>query len=271
MALGTASEALSLELTQIRVESPAEGVVVVSLDNAGERNSMSLDMTASWERVMTSLAADGSVRAVVVTGEGAAFCSGGNLGWLASDGDASVEALRAKLRGFYRSWLTVREIKVPTIAAINGAAVGAGLAIALACDIRYAAASARMSAPFVKLGLHPGMATTFSLADVVGPAAARDLLLTGRAVEGDEALRLGLVSRLFDPAELLDGAIGAATAIAASAPLASRLTKQTLLAAGFAEGLEREAQVQPITMASADFAEGIAAARERRAPEFKGV
>ena len=105
---------------------------------------------------------------------------------------------------FYRAWLAIRSLEVPTIAAVNGAAIGAGLCLALACDIRYAATSARLGVPFVKLGMHPGMAATWSLPEVVGPAAARDLLLTGRLVDADEALRLGLVSRVIDDATFLD-------------------------------------------------------------------
>ena len=98
--------------------------------------------------------------------------------------------------GFYRAWLSIRDLEVPTIAAINGPAVGAGLCLALACDLRYAAASARMSVPFVRLGMHAGMAATYTLPNVVGEAHARDLLLTGRMVDADEALRIGLVSQV---------------------------------------------------------------------------
>ena len=98
--------------------------------------------------------------------------------------------------GFYRAWLSIRDLEVPTIAAINGPAVGAGLCLALACDLRYAATSARMSVPFVKLGMHAGMAATYTLPNVVGEAHARDLLLTGRMVGAEEALRIGLVSEV---------------------------------------------------------------------------
>ena len=102
---------------------------------------------------------------------------------------------------FYRSWLSIRDVEVPTIAAVNGAAVGAGFAVALSCDIRYAAADARLGVPFTSLGLHPGMATTWSLPNIAGHAVARDLLLTGRIVTGAEAVGLGLVSQALPTAD----------------------------------------------------------------------
>ena len=109
---------------------------------------------------------------------------------------------------FYRAWLSIRRLEVPTIAAVNGPAIGAGLCLALACDLRYAAAGAKLGVPFVKLGMHAGMAGTYLLPDVVGEAHARDLLLTGRVVDADEALRLGLVSRVIDAATFLDEVLG---------------------------------------------------------------
>ena len=123
-------------------------------------------------RPIDELAADPAVRAVVVTGEGSAFCSGGNT---------SLDRQRARrqrrpscatrMMPFYRAWLSIRRLEVPTIAAVNGPAIGAGLCLALACDLRYAAAGARLGAPFVRLGMHAGMAGTYLLPDVVGEAA----------------------------------------------------------------------------------------------------
>src|ERR671910_3852402 len=187
------------ELTHLRLERPSAGVALLTLDNPAMRNAMSDEMTSSWVAAIDEIAADTSVRAVVVTGEGSAFCSGGNTSWIASEPDASVDRLRSRMMPFYRAWLSIRRLEVPTIAAVNGPAIGAGLCLALACDIRYAASGARMGAPFVRLGLHPGMAGTWLLPEVVGDAHARDLLLTGRVVDAEEALRLGLVSRVLDP------------------------------------------------------------------------
>src|SRR5688572_15779711 len=185
---------MSENLPHLRLDRPAAGVAVLTLDNPEQRNAMSSEMTASWTSAVDQLAADPDLRCVVVTGEGRAFCSGGNTSWIASEPDATVDHLRTRMIAFYRAWLSIRRLEVPTIAAVNGPAIGAGLCIALACDLRYAAAGARMGVPFVKLGMHPGMAATHLLPNVVGPAHARDLLLTGRVVDADEALRLGLVS-----------------------------------------------------------------------------
>ncbi len=257
----------------LRVERPSDGVALLVLDNPDQRNAMSDAMTEAWSAAVADLAGDPTVRAVVVTGEGSAFCSGGDTSWIASEPDATVDDLRRRMLPFYRAWLGIRSLEVPTIAAVNGAAIGAGLCLALACDIRYAATSARLGVPFVKLGMHPGMAATWSLPEVVGPAAARDLLLTGRLVGADEALRLGLVSRVIDDATFLDEVLAVAAGVAATAPIATRLTKLALADGGHATydaALQWEALAQPVTLATEDLQEGIRAAREKRAPAFRG-
>jgi enoyl-CoA hydratase len=258
---------------QLRVERPSEGVVLLTLDNPDQRNAMSDEMTASWVAAVDELAGDRSVRAVVVTGAGSAFCSGGNTSWIASEPEASVDRLRDRMLPFYRAWLSIRRLEVPTIAAINGAAIGAGLCLALACDLRYAASGARMGVPFVRLGMHAGMAGTHLLPEVVGPAHARDLLLTGRLVDAEEAFRLGLVSRVIDADSFLDDVLATAAEVAATAPIASRLTTLALRDGGHADletCLQWEAMAQPVTLATADLQEGIAAAREKRPPRFTG-
>ena len=257
----------------LRLDRPAPGVVLLTLDNPAQRNAMSDEMTASWVAAVDELDADPSVRVVVVTGEGSAFCSGGNTSWIASEPDATVDRLRTRMLPFYRAWLSIRRLEVPTIAAVNGAAIGAGLCLALACDLRYAAAGVRLGAPFVRLGMHAGMGATWLLPDVVGEAAARDLLLTGRTVDAEEALRLGLVSRVLPDESFLDEVLAVADGIAATAPVASRLTTVALREgppADLAAALQWEALAQPVTLATADLQEGIAAARERRAPVFEG-
>lgn len=261
------------DLTHLRLERPSEGVVLLTLDNPGMRNAMSAEMTASWVAAIDGLAGDETVRAVVVTGEGTAFCSGGDTSWIASEPDATVDRLRTRMMAFYRAWLSVRRLEVPTIAAVNGPAIGAGLCLAMACDIRYAAAGARLGVPFTRLGMHAGMAGTWLLPEVVGVAAARDLLLTGRVVDADEALRLGLVSRVVEPAFFLEEVLAVAEQVAANAPIATRLTKVALAGGGHADveaALQWEALAQPVTLATEDLQEGIAAAREKRAPDFRG-
>lgn len=257
----------------LRVERPGEGVVRLVLDNPEQRNALSAEMTRSWVRAIDDLVGDRSVRVVVVTGAGSAFSSGGDTAWLASEPDATPDQLRERMLPFYRAWLSVRRLEVPTIAAINGPAIGAGMCLALACDLRHARDDARMGLPFVKLGLHPGMAGTHLLPEVVGAARARDLLLTGRLVVGEEAERIGLVHAVH-PAEVFEEAVlDVARGIAATAPVASRLTTTALRAGGHRDletALQWEALAQPVTMATEDLQEGIAAVRERRAPAFRG-
>lgn len=261
-------------LTHLRLERPAPGVARLVLDNPAQRNAMSAEMTESWGRAIDALAADPELRVVVVTGEGSAFCSGGDPRWIAGEPDAPVDRLRSRMIAFYRAWLAIRRLEVPTIAALNGPAVGAGLCLALACDLRYAAAGARLSAPFVRLGMNPGMAATYLFPDVLGAAHARDLLLTGRVVDAEEARQLGLVSRVladdgFD-AEVQQIAEG----IAATAPIASRYTTVALRDGGHADlesAIQWEALAQPITLATEDLQEGVRAAREKRPPQFRGV
>ncbi len=259
--------------TQLRVERPSDGVVLLTLDNPGQRNAMSAPMTEAWTATIAELSADPDVRAVVVTGEGSAFCSGGDPKWIAGEPDAPVHHLRRRMLGFYRAWLSIRDLEVPTIAAINGPAVGAGLCLALACDIRYAATSARMSLPFVRLGMHAGMAATYTLPNIVGEAHARDLLLTGRMVGADEALRMGMVSGVTPDEQFLDTVLETAAGIAGTAPIASRLTKVALRDGGHADfdtAIEWEALAQPVTLATSDLQEGVRAAQERRPPVFRG-
>ncbi len=258
----------------LRLDRPYDGVAVLTLDNPDQRNAMSDEMTASWVEGVDELAADRSLRVVVVTGAGTAFCSGGNTGWIASEPDAGVDRLRTRMIAFYRAWLSIRRLEVPTIAAVNGPAIGAGLCLALACDIRYAAASARLGAPFVRLGMHPGMAATYLLPDVVGEAHARELLVTGRIVDAAEALRLGLVSAVHSDETFRDDVLGIAEGIAATAPIASRYTTLALRAGGHRDleaAIQWEALAQPITLATEDLQEGIRAARERRPADFRGA
>ncbi len=257
----------------LSVQRRDDGVVVVVLDNPAKRNAMSDAMTASWARLMTELRTDRDARALLVTGSGGAFCSGGDTGWIGSEPDASVDHLRARMLRFYRDWLSIRDLEIPTIAAVNGAAIGAGLCLALACDLRYAAPRAKLGAPFTSLGMHPGMAATWLLPEVVGVAAAREMLLTGRVVPAEEARQMGLVNRVLTEEGFLDAALEIAGSVAAAAPIPTRYTATALRHGGhatFEAAVQWEALAQPVTLATADLQEGLAAAREKRRPQFTG-
>lgn len=249
------------------------GVVLLRLNLPELRNAMTDELTQAWVAALEELRTDRDVRAVVVTGEGKAFSAGGQLSWLEESGSMSADDLRTRMLSFYRAWLAIRTLDVPSIAALNGAAVGAGLAMALACDLRYAAPEAALSMPFTSLGIHPGMASTFLLPEVVGLSVAREMLLTGRVMRGAEALAVGLVNQIFPAASLREDVLSVADTIATRAPIAIRLTRQALTDGGhssFEAALKWEAVAQPLTMGTADLLEGIAAAKQRRPPVFVG-
>ncbi len=261
------------EYADLSVQRRDDGVVVVTLDNPAKRNAMSDAMTDSWARLMRELRDDADARVLVVTGAGRGFCSGGDTSWIGSEPDASVDHLRSRMIRFYRDWLSIRDLEIPTVAAVNGAAIGAGLCLALACDLRYAAPHAKLGAPFTSLGMHPGMAATWLLPEVAGLATARELLLTGRIVQGEEAREAGLVNRVLPQDGFLEAATEIAAQIAAAAPVPTRYTTTALRQGGhatFEAALQWEGLAQPVTLATADLQEGLAAAREKRRPEFTG-
>lgn len=258
---------------ELVVERRPDGIAVLTLNDPDRRNAMSDAMTERWKAAMAELRADAGLRCVVLTGAGSAFTSGGDLGWIAEKSAGSVPALRDRMLEFYRTWLAIRSLEVPTIAAVNGHAVGAGLCLALACDLRYAAEDAKLLVPFTALGLHPGMAATWLLPEVAGLPLARELLFTGRAVTGTEAAASGLVNRAFARDAVLAESLAVAERIAAQAPIATRLTKVALSNGGHRDmdsALRWESLAQPVTMTSRDMLEGIAAQREKRRPDFTG-
>ncbi len=259
---------------QLLVDRRAGGVVLLTLNDPQRRNAMSDPMTDAWGEAIADLRRDSEVRCVVVTGAGTAFSSGGDLIGLSERRGLEIPALRDHLLDFYRTWLSIRSLEVPTIAAVNGFAVGAGLCLALACDLRYAADDAKLIAPFTKLGIHPGMAATYLLPEVAGLPLAREMLFTGRTVTGVQAEAHGLVNRAVPRDEVLDEALRVAGEIAEKAPIATRLAKAALSDGGHPSldaALTWEVLAQPVTMVTRDLLEGIAAQREKRAPRFTGA
>lgn len=256
----------------VRVDRHADGVVVLTLNDPDKCNPMSEAMTVQWRAVMHELQNDLELRAVVVTGAGRAFCAGADLAELDELRTAGLLESRRRLTRLYRDWLSVRQLAVPTIAAINGHAIGGGLALALACEMRYCAMEARLGSPFVKLGLHSGMATMAELVAAVGTQRASELLYTGRLVDGTEAAKIGLVLAAAPAEYVLDQALSTAHAIAEAAPAAVGLTRSGLLNGPFTveASLAWESVAQPLTAMTEDFAEGIAAARQHHVPVFSG-
>ena len=259
------------DLVTVRLTSPGVALVTLNLPQAG--NAMTTEMTAAWVTAMDKIARDRSLRAVVVTGAGSAFCSGADLSWLDQGNlsDNTPDRLRDKMLPFYRAWLAPHQIPVPVVAAVNGPAVGAGLCLALACDLRYASPTAMFSAPFTQLGTHGGMAVSWLLPEAVGMPRAREMLYTGRVVAAEEALAWGLVSEVAE--DVVGRALEVAAGVARAAPIATRLTKAGLAqrsSGGFELALQWEALAQPVTLATNDIHKGVQARREHRIPTFDG-
>lgn len=257
----------------VLVERDDAGVVTLTFNRPDVRNAMTRELTEAFGAAVESIRNDDSVRVVVITGAGKAFCAGGDLSWISPGPGADVPSIRAKMRAFYPKFLVVRTLDVPTIAAVNGPAVGAGLCVAMACDIRIAAAEAKLSTGFLRLGMHPGMAATYLLTRLIGTARAAELFFTARTVDGAEAERLGLVNRAVPAEALLDEARGLAREIAANAPIPMGMVKRALYLAERTDletMLEYEGLAQPISMATADLLEGLAATKEKRPPRFEG-
>eukprot|EP00753_Platysulcus_tardus_P001068 PLAT1102.1.p1 GENE.PLAT1102.1~~PLAT1102.1.p1 ORF type:complete len:293 (+),score=125.61 PLAT1102.1:68-946(+) len=215
---------------------------------------------------------DVGARAVVLTGSGRAFSAGGDLAFL--DERTRTPALEnAKImRDFYSRFLVIRSLHCPVIAAINGPAIGAGMCLAMATDVRIAARDAKMGFTFATLGIHPGMAATHFLPRAVGTENAMRLLLTGDVVSGDEALQLGLVSSLTDDGDSAkQEALTLARRMAAASPVAVQSCVRSLRTwtdVGLEEALWREADSQAHCYAADDLLEGLAAVREKRKPSF---
>lgn len=255
----------------LRQDLPAEGVLRLTLDRPEQRNALTAELASELRSAVAGADSDRSVRVVIVTSSGPAFCAGADLGALGSEAGSLAER-RALLADYYRAFLDLRDLRVPTIAAIHGAAIGAGLNLALCCDLRILSREARLAAPFLKLGIHPGGGCSWLLTRIAGTAATRELLLLGEPVGAERALQLGLASQLVEPDELQEVAVARAAAIALlPAPVVHDLKVTLGLAeagASFEATLAVESAAQAESMATEDAREGWAAFRERRQPSF---
>lgn len=196
-------------MSQVRTEI-TDGVAVVTLNDPDKRNALNLDMVEEVSAALDAIEADDSVGAVVVTGEPPAFCAGADLSHLGS-------SQREGLLAIYEGFLRFGRCPLPTIAAVNGAAVGAGMNLALVCDVRIAAERARFDTRFLQLGLHPGGGHTWMYRRIAGPQAVTAAVLLGQVMDGAEAERVGLVHRCVPDAELLDHCLDMGR-VAAQAP-----------------------------------------------------
>jgi len=226
-------------------------------------NHFDVELIAALADAYEALDEDPACRAIVLCSAGRHFCAGANF---AGAGEAGGEAL-------YVQAVRLFAAATPVVAAIQGAAIGGGLGLALSADFRVASPASRFAANFARLGIHHGFGLTVTLPAAVGAQTALELLYTGRRVKGEEAYALGLCDRLAADDGLRDAARALAGEIAASAPLAVRSIRQTLrgeLPERVRAATQREAEQQAELFASEDFREGVRATAERRTPRFSG-
>lgn len=260
----------------VEVDRRDRGVAIVTLNDPDRRNAMTVPMGEAIQETFSELAGDDSLRVAVLTGAPPAFSAGGDLDMLADHArrarDEGFDATD-EMRAFYERFLTVQDVPVPVIAAINGHAVGAGLCVALACDLAVVAEEAKCGLNFAKLALHPGMGGSWLLPRAVGAQRAAELLYTGRLASGVEMAGYGMALTSLPADQVLEHALELAERVAAAAPLVVRQLKISLAASPantLTQQLDLEAANQAVNYATADLSEGLAAGRERRAPRFSG-
>jgi 2-(1,2-epoxy-1,2-dihydrophenyl)acetyl-CoA isomerase len=237
-------------------------------------NALNNELATALNDSLGRVAKDESVRVVVVTGAGRAFCAGGDLALIGKGrATGATQQLEPLLRAGMQAVLKMRIMPQPVIAAVNGAAAGAGMNIALAADIRIAAEEATFGQNFAKVGLFPDFGGTYFLPQLVGPAKAAELFYTGDMIDAKTALRLGIVNQVVPAAQLEAEVKALAQKIAEGPPLAIRAVKRTLFGsekARLEQALEDEVQDQVRCYLSEDCSEGIHAFFEKRSPRFCG-
>jgi len=259
-------------MAEFRVESREGGAIEIwTIDGEARRNAISRAMRAELERLVEEAGKKRELRAVVITGAGdKAFCAGADLKERATMSEEEVRTFLLDLRRTFRALELSDKIFV---AAINGAAFGGGMELALACDLRVIRRGAKMALTETRLAIIPGGGGTQRLPRLVGMAVAKDLILTGRAVDAEEAHRLGLVHRVADE-DVVGAAVALAAEVAEGGPIALAAAKAAIqqgMELGLDEALELEYQQYQRVLHTADRLEGLAAFREKRKPVYRGV
>lgn len=244
-------------------------IALITLNRQKTLNTLNEEMLRQLKDALISLMNDISVRVAIIHAEGKSWCAGADLKWMGSFGEEANKLIKFGQEAF----ALLDTAHFPVIAAINGYALGGGMELALACDIRIASEKALFGQPETTVGLAPGWGATYRLPKIVGLAIAKELILTGRKFPADEALKIGLVSAIYPLEQLRDKAIELAEQIATNAPIAVQEAKRAInrgLSASLEEGHEAEVEGSKICFETEDIREGIAAIFEKRKPEFKG-
>jgi 2-(1,2-epoxy-1,2-dihydrophenyl)acetyl-CoA isomerase len=264
----------SVQAGPVILEGRHEGIATLVMNRPDRLNALNNELGVALDEALGRIAKDDGVRVVVITGAGRAFCAGGDLTALGKGRQTgATQELEPLLRAGMQLVLKMRTMPQPVIAAVNGAAAGAGMNIALAADIRIAAEEATFGQNFAKVGLFPDFGGTYFLPQLVGPSRAAELFYTGDMIDAKTALALGIVNHVVPSARLEAEAKTLAAKIAQGPSLAVRAVKKALFASAekeLSQALENEVQEQIRCYLSEDCNEGIRAFFERRPPKFQG-
>jgi 2-(1,2-epoxy-1,2-dihydrophenyl)acetyl-CoA isomerase len=268
------SQASTPVAAPVLLESREGSIVTLTMNRPDRLNALNNDLSTALNDSISRIASDHTIHVVILTGEGRAFCAGGDLAVIgkgrASGNDAELAPL---LRSGMQAVLKIRTMPQPVIAAVNGAAAGAGMNLALAADIRIAAEDAVFGQNFAKVGLFPDYGGTYFLPQLVGRAKAAELFYTGDMIDAKTALRLGIVNHIFPAERLLAETQSLAARIATGPQVAIRAVKQTIFARdkeALVAALDKEVEHQLKCFHSHDCQEGIRAFLEKRPPSFRG-
>jgi len=247
------------------------GVRSIIINRPHRKNALDIPMRKQLTDLVTAAHTDPDIRAIVLTGAGATFCSGADVVGMEQQKD--LAKARARVETAQKIARSICSGPTPVIAAVEGVAFGAGLAIALACDYVVATPDARLSAAFVNVGLSGDVGIMFSLPRRVGPSRARAMMMLAQTVDGSEALRIGLVDELTEPGHALARATEVATTLAARPPLAIAAIKKAYAEppASLEDALETELGLQAPLLGSEDFLEAITAFKDKRKPSYTGT
>jgi 2-(1,2-epoxy-1,2-dihydrophenyl)acetyl-CoA isomerase len=273
-ALSNVAQPAAASAQQLVLESRSGSVVTLTMNRPERLNALDIPLAEALRDALVRAGDDSSVRAIILTGAGRAFCAGGDLTVLheARQRNAGEELRRLVVAG-NEIVLAIAQLAKPVLAVVNGPAAGAGMNVALACDLRIASERASFGQNFAKIGLFPDFGGTYLLPRLVGPALAAEMFFTGEMITAQQAADMGIVNRVVQHDLLAeDGAVMAAK-LAAAPPLAVRAVKQTLFGARLDElrrALANEVERQVECFRSEDCAEGLSAFFGKRAPNFKG-
>jgi enoyl-CoA hydratase len=246
-------------------------ICLLSLNQPEKLNFMSEEMAKDFRETIEKIKSDPEPRVMIVTGEGRAFSAGGDLKTMDGNVGGIPSYLQKKTFYFYKSFLSIMDLEIPTIAAINGHAIGAGACLSLACDMRLAANNSKIGFTFAKIGLHPGMGAEYFLTRMIGRARTFELLMTGDIISAEEAYRIGLINHITPPEELMEKAMELAGKIAAMPVLPIRMLKEAIdasMSSDLTATLHKQAAYQAICYIGDDIKEGIESVREKRTPHF---